>query len=255
MGHGAARGVAAEAINPTAGAPRGISPLLWSGLLRILDGRAGTGPISVLDCGGGSGSLAVPLAVRGARVTVVDISIDALSTLLRRAGESGVSDRVTAVQGDAEALLDVLPAAAFDLVLAHGVLESVPNPAEAVRQIAAVLRPGGAASLLLANPVAAVIGRLLAGDVSAALDGFRRSATSAYSAQAATDQCAAAGLAIESIEGIGVFTELVPGIDLERPGVMQTLGELEAASAGISPYRDIASRMHLVARRPTAGTG
>ncbi len=195
------------------------------------------------------------MAARGAEVTVVDISIDALATLLRRATESGVSDRVIAVQGDAEALGEILPSAQFDLVLAHGVLENVPNPALAISQIASVLRPGGIASLLVANPVATVIGRLLVGDIAAALEGLRRSTTSAYSIEAATSHCADAGLTIDSIEGIGVFTELVPGIELERPGAVRALTELEEAAAGLSPYRDIASRLHIVARRPVAGSG
>lgn len=232
------------------GAPRGLSPLLWSRLLQILAGQAGTDPVTVLDCGGGSGSLAVPLAARGARLTVLDISIDALSTMLRRAAEAGVSDQVTAVQGDVEALTEVLPSAQFDVVLAHGVLESVPQPGQAIRQIAALLRPGGVASLLVANPVAMVIGRLLTGDVSAALEGFHRSATSGYGLAAATSQCEAAGLILDSIEGIGVFTELVPGIELERPGALRSLAELEQAAAAVSPYREIASRLHVVARRP-----
>ncbi len=268
---------AAAATQSGVTSPRGLSPLLWSRLLRILDGQRGSSPtsqpanpteqpgsqarepasqtVSVLDCGGGSGSLAVPLAARGAEVTVVDISIDALATLLRRATESGVSDRVIAVQGDAEALGEILPSAQFDLVLAHGVLENVPNPALAISQIASVLRPGGIASLLVANPVATVIGRLLVGDIAAALEGLRRSTTSAYSIEAATSHCADAGLTIDSIEGIGVFTELVPGIELERPGAVRALTELEEAAAGLSPYRDIASRLHIVARRPVAGSG
>ncbi|MGI8666389.1 MAG: methyltransferase domain-containing protein [Jatrophihabitans sp.] len=248
--------MAAQARGPVGavqGAPPGLSPLLWSRLLQILDAQAAADPVQVLDCGGGSGSLAVPLAARGAQVTVVDISIDALATLLRRATEAGVADRVTAVQADAEAVAEVLPSASFDLVLAHGVLQSVANPAYAVRQLAGVLRPGGVASLLVSNPVAAVIGRLLAGDVSAALDGFRRSTATAYAPDAAIGQCLDAGLMIESVEGIGVFTELVPGIELERPGVLGVLADLEEAAATVSPYREIASRLHVLARRPATG--
>jgi S-adenosylmethionine-dependent methyltransferase len=229
--------------------------MLWSRLLRILPEHAGGAEPTVLDCGGGSGSLAVPLAVHGARVTVVDISIDALSILLRRAAEAGVSDRVTAVQGDAEALSEALADLRFDLVLAHGVLESVPDPARAVTEIASVLRPGGVASLLVANPVATVLGRLLAGDVAGALDGFRRSATTAYSPAAAIEQCLAAGLSLESVEGIGVFAEMVPGIELERSGALQALRELEQAASQVSPYREIASRLHVVVRSPAQVSG
>jgi len=71
-------------------------------LARLLDDalQAVSAPESVphvLDCGGGSGTYAVPLAARGASVTVVDISADALATLARRAAEAGVGDRVRGV--------------------------------------------------------------------------------------------------------------------------------------------------------------
>ena len=162
-----------------------------------------------------------------------------------------MSDRVTAVQGEAESLTQLgLPEAGFDLVLAHEVLSSVSSPAAALAQIAAMVRPGGAASVVIANPVAVVLGRVLSGDVTGALAAFRRPAPQAYDLAAAVADCAEAGLVVESIQGIGAFTELVPGIDLERPGAARALAELEQAAAEASPYRDIASRLHLVARRP-----
>ena len=69
----------------------------------------GSNPVTVLDCGGGSGSLAVPLARAGADVTVLDVSIDALSILRRRAIEAGVDDRVHAIQADVETSLRSSP--------------------------------------------------------------------------------------------------------------------------------------------------
>ena len=62
---------------------------------------AGTAATAVLDCGGGSGTFAVPLAALGADVTVVDISADALATATRRASEAGVGHLVRPIQGDA----------------------------------------------------------------------------------------------------------------------------------------------------------
>jgi len=232
-------------------APAGIAPLLWARLRQVSARPSGEIAATVLDCGGGSGSLEVPLAAAGAEVTVVDISIDALATLLRRAAEAGVSDRVRAVQGEVEALSEVVPAGGYDLVLAHGLLENVPDRALALRQLAQVLKPGAVASLLVANPVAAVLGRLLAGDVGSALDGFRRSAAGTGSLPAVVEHCVQAGLTVQSIEGIGVFGEFVAGVVLERPGVQGQLAELEQAAAAVPPYRDIASRLHLIARRGT----
>ena len=52
---------------------------------------------------------------------------------------------------------------AADLVLCHGVLEVVDDPAAALATIAGVLRPGGTLSLLVAQRHAAVIARAMAG--------------------------------------------------------------------------------------------
>src|SRR5690242_15627392 len=78
-----------------------ISRLLDDALERV--SAPDRGP-ELLDCGGGSGTYAVPLAVAGADVTVVDISADALATLRHRADEAGVAERVHPVPGDVEAL-------------------------------------------------------------------------------------------------------------------------------------------------------
>lgn len=229
--------------------PPGIAPMLWARLAPAWQRPAGAVPATVLDCGGGSGSLAVPLAAAGAELTVVDVSIDALSTLLRRAAEAGVPDRVRAVQGEVESLSELVQAGSYDLVLAHGLLESVQDRALVLRQLALMLKPDGVLSLLLANPVAAVLGRLLAGDVGAALASFRRAQAAGDSIETMAQQCRQAGLSVESVEGLGVFGEFVAGVVLERAGVSTLLAELEQAASGLPPYRDIAARLHVIARR------
>jgi 2-polyprenyl-3-methyl-5-hydroxy-6-metoxy-1,4-benzoquinol methylase len=235
--------------------PRGQSRLLWTALRDAVAQRPADDPVRVLDCGGGSGSLAVPLAGLGAQVTVVDVSIDALGTLLRRASEAGVSEQVAAVQGEAESLTSLFDAGAFDLVLAHEVLDNVGNVPATLREIVAVLRPGGTVSVVVVNPVASVIGRALAGDVAGALAAVRRppaELADLADLAALREQCEAAGLEVDSVYGLGVFTEMVPGIDLERPGAMSALADLEAETSGRAPYRDIATRLHVMARRPAA---
>jgi ubiquinone/menaquinone biosynthesis C-methylase UbiE len=240
--------------------PPGQSRLLWTALRETV-GQHGPQhspqqladkPVRVLDCGGGSGSLAVPLAGLGAQVTVVDVSIDALGTLLRRASEAGVSEHVTAVQGEAESLTSLFSASAFDVVLAHEVLDNVSSVPATLREIVAVLRPGGTASVVVANPVASVIGRALAGDVAGALAAVRRPSAELADLADLAAQCEAAGLEVVSVHGLGVFTEMVPGIDLERPGAMSALTDLESETSGRAPYRDIATRLHVMARRPAA---
>lgn len=209
-------------------------------------------PAAVLDCGGGSGSFAVPLAQAGANVTVVDVSVDALATLRRRADEVGVADRVRPVQGDVESLADAVPAGSFDLVLAHGILEAVDHVAPAFAAIAATVRSGGLLSVLVNNPVAGVLARALAGDVAAALRELRGLDTDLRhpGPPAVQALCRSAGLLIEKVHGIGVFAELVPGSALDAPGALEALADLEAETAAREPFCDIASRVHILARRP-----
>lgn len=234
-------------------APPGRQALIWQLLSAALsavshDGTAAT----VLDCGGGSGSFAVPLAQAGAQVTVVDISIDALATLQRRAEEAGVGQRVNAVQGDVEALADAVDGTSYDLVLAHGILGAVDDLAAAFAAVAAAVRPGGRLSVLVANPVAAVLARALAADVSAALAELRALDTgfAPPGPDAVRALCRDRGLLIDQVHGIGVFTELVPGRALEQPGAREALDALEFESATRSPFCEIAAKVHLLARRP-----
>lgn len=236
------------------------APLRHRVVVRLIDdavrsGLLADGLLQVLDCGGGSGSSAVPLAQAGARVTVVDVSADALATLRRRAGEAGVDDRVTAVQGDVEALGEVVPKAAFDLVLAHEVLEAVDRPDTALAGIVAATRPSGRISVVIANPVANVLARVLAGDIGSALLELRaqsrptRGPLDITSLQA---MCHQLGLAVEEIHGVGVFSEFVASADLDAghaAPASDALAELEQLAAERSPYREVASRIHLLARR------
>jgi 2-polyprenyl-3-methyl-5-hydroxy-6-metoxy-1,4-benzoquinol methylase len=213
--------------------------------------------LAVLDCGGGSGGLAVPVAELGADVTVVDISVDALATLTRRAAEAGVANRVHALQGDLEALAEVLEERDFDLVLAHDVLDVV-DPRTALASLAGAVRPGGLISLLIANPVAAVLAKVLAGDLEAALVELQTSTSAAaplrLDAASLTKLCEDAGLLVVDVQGVGVFTELIPAGSPDvgaasRRDLFDVAADMEEIAAPLTPYRDIASRLHVLARR------
>src|SRR3954447_21562679 len=85
-------------------------------------------PVRVLDAGGGSGGFAVPLAELGPPVTVVDPPPGPPAPLERRAAETGTTQRIRAMQGDAAGLPGLVAAGSFDLVLCHSVLEVVDDP-------------------------------------------------------------------------------------------------------------------------------
>lgn len=217
------------------------------------------GSAAVLDCGGGSGAYAVPLARAGADVTVVDVSADALATLVRRADEAGVSASVHAAPGDVDDLGAVVDGRSFDLVLAHGILDAVDHLEPAFAAMAAVVRPGGLFSVLVANPAAAVLARALAGDPALALIELRELA--AAEGRRGADPAAVLGLAnlsglvLEARHGIGMFADLVPGSSLDTPAARAALAELDLEAAGRAPFADLAGRIHLLLRRPVAASG
>jgi SAM-dependent methyltransferase len=218
-------------------------------------------PPAVLDVGGGSGVWAVPLASAGCAVTVVDPSPDALAVLRRRAAEAGCADRIVAIQGDTDGLAELVPAAAADLVLAHGVLEVVDDAAAAVSALAAAAAAGGVVSVLVANRFAAVLAKAMSGRLAEAgrlladpdgcvagpgHDGLRRRLDTAR-LRALLEQ---AGLTVELLQGDGVVADLVPAAALEaQPGAADALTELELRAAGTPTLRDVAARLHAMARR------
>lgn len=121
-------------------------------------------PLEVLDLGGGTGGVAVPLAEAGHRVTVVDPSPDALASLARRAREAGIVDRITAVQGDGDSLGSVLAGRHVDLACCHGTLEFVDDPAATLHAIAQALGEGGVLSLLVSGRLSVVFAKAIAGE-------------------------------------------------------------------------------------------
>lgn len=231
--------------------------VVWDGLRSILDepGAFTDGSARVVDIGGGTGGFAVPLAELGHRVQVIDPSPDALASLARRAAEQGVGELVSGQQGDLSELSDVVEAGSADLVLCHGVLEVVDDPAAALGQIAAVLRPGGHLSLLAAQLHAAVVARAVAGHFQAARDLLQGAGQPAgravhrFTVDELSTLLVGAGLDLTAVHAVRVFSDLVPGslLDLE-PGSTAALVELEQAVATRPEYLPLATQLHLLAR-------
>jgi SAM-dependent methyltransferase len=233
--------------------------VVWSGLEPALH----DGSRDVLDIGGGTGGLAVRVGALGHRVTVVDPSPDALAALDRRAREHDVA--VTGRQGDLSSLLEVVGPDSADVVLCHGVLEVVDDPAAALATLVRVVRPGGVLSLLVAQRHAAVVARAMAGHFQQALAMLEASASAPVDRPAAsggrtghrythaelTSLAADAGFSVDAVHAIRVFTDLVPGslLDLES-GASAALVELEHAVADRPEYLPLATQLHLLAHRP-----
>ncbi|MFD2237384.1 ArsR/SmtB family transcription factor [Aureimonas populi] len=164
---------------------------------------------SVLDIGTGTGRMLELFAPHAARAVGVDASREMLALARAKLDAAGLS-RVSVRQGDAYHL--PFEPGSFDLVLLHQVLHHLDDPAEAVREAARTLEPGGQLAIVDFAPHAQEFLRqehahLRLGFSQAALAGF--------------------------LEGAGLFAET--SLSLEAPGEGQltvtiTVGRL----AGIS---------------------
>ena len=229
--------------------------VVWEALREVLDGRDEAGAAGrsalVVDVGGGTGGFAVRVAELGHPVVVVDPSPDALAILARRAEESGVTG-VTGRQGDLASLPDLVPAGEADVVLCHGVLEIVEDPAAALAVLAQVLRPGGTLSLLVNQRHAAVVARAMAGhfgQARALLDasptqpamrpGDEVTGPRRFTGDEVTAVLDDAGFDLRAMHAVRVFVDLVPS----------SLVDLEHAVSTRPEYLPLATQLHALATR------
>lgn len=230
-------------------------------------------PLVILDLGGGTGGLAVPLALAGHHVHVLDPSADALASLQRRAREQGLEDAapgagtIRAIQGDAETIADVatvrelVDGRPIDLICCHEALEWVDDPASTIRAIAAILAPGGALSLVTSGRLAAVLGRVLAGRFAQAQralmskDGRWGDADPMprrFDTAAIIELLTASGFAITDVHGVRIFTDLVPSAYIDSDADRRALLDLEAAARAHHDYPllgQLGAATHIVALR------
>jgi SAM-dependent methyltransferase len=233
--------------------------VVWEVLQDALERRVkatGRQTLDVLDTGGGSGNFAVPVARLGHQVTVVDPSPNALFALERRTAEAGVADRVRGVQGDAHGLFDVAERGGYDVVLCHGVLEYVDDPAEGLRNAVAALRSEGVLSLLAAGLGGAVLARALAGHFKEAKQALEDPAgrwgngdpmPRRFTAEQLTALVEGVGLRVGAVHGVRVFADLVPGVLVDtEPGALEALLKLEEAAAELPAFHSVATQIHVL---------
>jgi len=248
----AARGAAGRSWSRYGDARTAVVRDVLRALTAAMAAELGRPQLDIIDAGGGTGGFAVPLAALGHHVTVIDPSPDSLAAAERRAAEMNV--RITMVQGDAADLAAVAGEQSADLVLCHSVLEYVDSPVDAMAQIASVLRPGGAVSVLAGRFDDAR--RLLAGlstgssqpAGTGAGPGMPR--TRWFTIAGVVSLIEGAGLRAGGAHGVRVFADLVPGMFADAdPGAADALLALEQAASAHPAFGDIATQFHIVGYR------
>lgn len=211
--------------------------------------------LRVLDVGGGDGRDALPLALAGHDVTIVDTSAGMLAEADRRAAEAGVAIRTVAGSvGDLSAF------EGFDLVLCHFVLHYRPADAGDVARLAGCLRPGGRLSVIAPNPVGRVYQVLTRSGPAAALaelgSGDWSSATFDHTARKVTSdevsaELAAAGLRVTDLYGGRTANDvLADDAPKHDDAYLADLIRLEIALCDREPYKRVGGFWQLIAERP-----
>lgn len=214
------------------------------------------GVLRVLDVGGGDARDSLPLALAGHDVTVLDPSASWLAAARERAEAEGVALRT--VEGDLASAAQSV-GGGWDLVLCHFVLHYLPDDAAPARALAALVRPGGVVSVMVPNPDAMVLRRLVTAGPRAALDELGAATVHAVTfdhevrkvaAPALSAALAGAGLPVQRRYGARTANDLlVDDAAKHDPEAFAALLDLELALCDREPFTAVAAMTQLVARR------
>jgi 2-polyprenyl-3-methyl-5-hydroxy-6-metoxy-1,4-benzoquinol methylase len=103
----------------------------------------------VLEVGCGIGTDSINFARAGAHLTAVELSGESLRIAAQRADVMGVADRIRFVEANAEELTSVLDDEPYDLVYSFGVIHHTLHPDRALREMRALVAPGGTLKLMV----------------------------------------------------------------------------------------------------------
>jgi SAM-dependent methyltransferase len=169
-------------------------------------------------------------------------------------------------------LPDLVGEGTADVLVCHAVLDVVDDPQCALTAALRVLRPAGLLSLLVDGWVASVLAQAAAGRFEEALAGLAKDHHDHLDAASAGGRPAAlrrggaasrnrfdaastvrlvedAGADVVAVHGVRVFADIVPERLATDPFAAGRLLELELAASTSPALRDLATQLHVLARR------
>jgi len=221
-----------------------------------------TRSLRALDLGCGTGALAVRLARLDLHVTLLDASQPMLDFAERAAREAGVMERIALKHGDAAQMATLFPAASFDLILCHNVLEFVQDPCAVLRTAARSLRdPFGMISVLVRNRPGEVLkAAILNGDLAAAElnltaewgdESLYEGKVRLFTAVGLQAMLLESSLAVTAERGVRVLSDYLPP-RVSRNDEYQRIFELERKLGGRPEFAAVARYTHFLAHRADA---
>jgi S-adenosylmethionine-dependent methyltransferase len=208
-------------------------------------------PARLLDAGGGTGAFAVPLAVDGYDVTLLDASSEWLDHARGKADRASVHLRL--VKGkveDAPGLLEP----GFDAILCHTVLLYAEDPTACLRGLHSLANEATILSLLEKNRDGIALRPGMQGDYREARRLLEEAVSMgrlgienrAYTVAEWEGMLAATGWRLLDWAGVRLFSDTAPDDLIDED--FNALLDLEQDAGVRDPYRRIARLVHLVAR-------
>ena len=220
------------------------------------------GSLRILDVGGGNGGDAIPLALQGHSVVLVDYSEKMLHEAQKSADTYGVGDKLQIYQSDLAELTTLFPHTEFDVVLCHNVVQYVEDVTETLKLISTPLKPDGIISVTSINRYSeafqAALLRLDLDEAMSKLDahesftpGFKTT-VHRFAAEELFEPLKAAGCTILGHYGVRCLMDYM--YDNERKydvEFYQKLEQLELTLTDRYPYYLLARFFQIIARKNT----
>jgi len=225
---------------------------------------ASTRSLLALDIGCGTGAIAVRLARLGLHVTLLDESLPMLDFAERAAREAGVTERIALKHGNATQVANLFPAASFDVIVCHNVLEYVDDSCAVLRSAARALRdPSSVISVLVRNQAGEVVKTaILDGDLAAAennltAEGGHESLYGGkvrlFTAGGLQAMLLESSLAVMAERGVRVISDYLPP-RVSRTNEYKRILELESKLGRRPEFAAIARYTHCLAQRAELGS-
>ena len=218
-----------------------------------------TPSLLALDIGCGTGAIAVRLARLGLHVTLLDESLPMLDFAERAAREAGVTERIALKHGNATQVANLFPAASFDVIVCHNVLEYVDDSCAVLRSAARALRdPSSVISVLVRNQAGEVVkSAILDGDLAAAENNLTAEwgheslyggKVRLFTAGGLQAMLLESSLAVMAERGVRVISDYLPP-RVSRTNEYKRILELESKLGRRPEFAAIARYTHCLAHR------
>ncbi len=202
-------------------------------------------PKVILDAAGGNGFISEFLLRRGHTVTLFDSDVEMLKQSRQRLADADLLARCRLVEGNLDHLSLLFPADYFDLIVAHHILEYLPDVPAVIKSLYALAKKGGEFSLITLNPVSEVIRSIIFQQepLTAQSKLTDLSFDSKWFGQATLypmDQiliwATKAGWSLNDFRGIRILADYLPAASLTETKANDLIA-LEERVASLEPYR------------------